>query len=69
MLHLTSCEIHCHPNTCQHDCLGLGYCVREVGNKKAQSREALGESGTGVYGRGARPPSEHAEKDQNQHDN
>ena len=18
----------CHPNTCEHDCLGLGYCVR-----------------------------------------
>ncbi len=55
MLHLTSCE-----------CLGP---VDEVDNKKAQSREALGESGTGGYGRGERPPSEHAEKDQNQHDN
>jgi len=55
MLHLTSCE-----------CLGP---VDEVDNKKAQSREALGESGTGVRGRGERPWSEHAEKDQNQHDN
>ena len=69
MLHLTSCEIVCHPNTCRHDCLGLGYCVRHVDNKKAQSREALGESGTGGYGRGERPPSENAEQQQNQHDN
>ncbi len=56
MLHLTSCE-----------CLGP---VENADNKKAQSREALGEvAETGVNGRGERPPSDDAEQQQNQHDN
>jgi hypothetical protein len=56
MLHLTSCE-----------CLGP---AENADNKKAQSREALGEvAETGVYGRGTRPRSEHAKQDQDQHDN
>jgi hypothetical protein len=68
MLHLTSCEIVCHPKTCQHDCLGLGYCVRAVDNKKAQSREALGEVERVCAVAGA-TALEHAKQDQNQHDN
>jgi hypothetical protein len=55
MLHLTSCE-----------CLGP---VENADNKKAQSREALGEVAERVCAVAERPRSENAEKDQDQHDN
>ena len=54
MLHLTSCE-----------CLGP---VDEADNKKAQSREALGEVERVCAVAGA-TALEHAKQDQNQHDN